>query len=270
MQMQELRSLYHLPPHNNIVKLYEVMLEGNDLWFAFEFMSDGSLKDTLRHRRENKMDPLPEFAIRSILEQVLLGIDHMHSNGIYHRDLKPDNILLDGKRASVADFSMARSIQDHTAVTSYVSTRWYRAPEIILLSKKYTAPVDMFAMGCIGAELYSQTALFPGNDELDQLRRIFELTGTPMFARWDDGIRLLREHFGVVKWDTLILRPPTLRIPNVSDTTTQHFLLSLLRLDPARRPSALTALHHDYFDRDDESDDINESPTVVTQSPVTI
>lgn len=266
-EMREFRSLYKLPPHKNIVKLYEVMLEANSVWFSFEYMEGGSLKEIIKYRTEKNLPQLPDFAIRDILEQVLFGINHMHVNNMYHRDLKPENILFDGKRASVADFSMVRGVFESTAVTSYVSTRWYRAPEIMLISKRYSAPVDMFAVGCIGAELYSQQPLFPGSDEIDQLRRIFAMVGTPMYHQWDEGLRLLQHYHQCVNWDKNT--PPILKLPGVNDTVAHALLMSLLQLDPDRRLTAERALHHEYFGVADapQSCESTKSPTVVTLSP---
>ena len=91
----------------------------------------------------------------------------MHKNGFFHRDLKPENLLMTGSTIKIADFGLAREIRSRPPFTDYVSTRWYRAPEIILRSTIYNSPVDIFALGCIMAELYLLNPIFPGNNELD-------------------------------------------------------------------------------------------------------
>jgi serine/threonine protein kinase len=92
----------------------------------------------------------------------------MHKHGYFHRDLKPENIMVcNGNSVRLCDFGLAREIRSRPPYTDYVSTRWYRAPEILLKSTTYNSPVDIFAIGCIMSELYLQNPLFNGNSEID-------------------------------------------------------------------------------------------------------
>lgn len=141
---------------------------------------------------------------------------------------------------------MARGIHETDPVTSYVSTRWYRAPEILLASKTYGSPADLFALGCVYAEMHTGVPLFAGFDELDQLRQIFAVVGTPHDQNWRDGIALLQKSYRVISW------PPqrtTLDkvVTNHMKGAAIHLLTGLLRLDPDRRLTADQALDHAVF-----------------------
>ena len=91
----------------------------------------------------------------------------MHKHGFFHRDLKPENLLIKDNVIKISDFGHSREIRSKPPFTDYVSTRWYRAPEILLKSTNYNAPIDIFALGAIMAELYILKPLFPGNSEVD-------------------------------------------------------------------------------------------------------
>lgn len=124
--------------------------------------------------------PFSEPIIRNIMFQILQGLNYIHKHGFFHRDIKPENLLCNGPElVKIADFGLAREIRSRPPYTDYVSTRWYRAPEVLLRSTKYSSPVDVWAVGCIMAELYTLQPLFPGRSEVDQIFRICTILGTP-------------------------------------------------------------------------------------------
>lgn len=112
--------------------------------------------------------------------QILQGLAFIHRHGFFHRDLKPENLLCSGPElVKIADFGLVREIRSRPPYTDYVSTRWYRAPEVLLHSTTYSSPIDLWAVGCIAAEIYTYRPLFPGTTETDQLYKICVIRGTP-------------------------------------------------------------------------------------------
>lgn len=134
----------------------------DDLYFVFEYM-EKNIYELMKERTTN----MSIEEIKSIMWQTMQGLAYMHKHGFFHRDLKPENLLSKGDAVKIADFGLAREIRSRPPFTDYVSTRWYRAPEILLRSTNYNSPVDMFACGAIMAELFMLRPLFPGNNETD-------------------------------------------------------------------------------------------------------
>ena len=138
--------------HPNVVKLKEVIRENNRLYFVFEYVK-GDLLGLMRDTN----DFFPESSVRTIVLQIFQALAYMHRNGFFHRDLKPENILCSSPdMVKIADFGLAREIRSSPPYTDYVSTRWYRAPEVLLRSTNYSSPIDVWAVGCIMAELYTR------------------------------------------------------------------------------------------------------------------
>ena len=120
------------------------------------------------HERITKMkrfNGLPLEEIKSIMFQTLQGLNTLHQHGIFHRDMKPENLLIHKGQVKLADLGLSKDIRTSPPFTDYVSTRWYRAPEILVHSTTYSYEVDIFAVGCIMAELYMGQPLFPGSSE---------------------------------------------------------------------------------------------------------
>ena len=161
MALREIKSLRKLN-HSQIVKLKEVIRVNDDLYFVFEFMEQNIYQLMKDHKKG-----FAEQEVKSIMYQTILGLAYMHKHGFFHRDLKPENLLVLNDAVKIADFGLAREIRSKPPFTDYVSTRWYRAPEILLRSTNYNSPVDIFACGAMMAEYYMLRPLFPGNNETD-------------------------------------------------------------------------------------------------------
>ncbi|XP_063363485.1 serine/threonine-protein kinase ICK [Cydia amplana] len=237
MALREVKALKKLS-HANIVKLREVIREDDTLYFVFEHLR-GNLYQLLREQ------PPREPALRNVLLQVLRGLAHMHRHGFFHRDLKPENLLCSGPElVKIADLGLAREVRSRPPYTQYVSTRWYRAPEVLLRDPAYGAPVDLWAVGCIAAELHTARPLFPGASEIDQLYKIAGVLGAPTRASWPEGLALaeaLRFRFPAAAPVPLSRVVPGAAPPALA------LLAALLRYPPRERPTAQQALRFPYF-----------------------
>ncbi|EEY68005.1 cell division protein kinase, putative [Phytophthora infestans T30-4] len=227
--------------HRNIVSLLDCLQEDGKLFLVFEFMD----KDLKRHM-EHTLGKLEPAQIKSFLYQLLKGLAFSHSRGIMHRDLKPQNLLVNATgELKIADFGLARAFSlPIKKYTHEVVTLWYRAPEILLGQEVYSPPVDIWSVGVIFAEMVSKKPLFPGDSEIDQLYRIFRSFGTPNEATWP-GVTKLRDYAPTFpKWKKKNMRE---LFPQL-DESGLNLLESMLQYDPATRISAKEALRHPYFD----------------------
>lgn len=252
-RLREFRSLQEMGPHKNIVQLQEVIREHNQyLYFVFEYMPDGNLYEFVkRHTHRVSMSQaqlaitpvLTECKIRSITSQILEGLGFLHSRGYIHRDIKPENILMHGDTCKLADFGLARESSCQAPITDYVSTRWYRAPEVLLRSPDYGKPIDLFGLGCIVAELYNKIPLFPGDNEIQQVSLITQVLGTPENC-WQEGIHLASKLGMNLKPD----KPPSLadKVPSASPEAID-LMTQMLHWNPNERPTCREALSHAYF-----------------------
>jgi len=166
----EVKALIQLQ-HPNIVKLKEVIRHDNTLYMMFELL-DMDVYKLIKGRR-NAKTPFNDGEVRKMMFQIVQGLAYVHKHGFFHRDLKPDNLLVhNNTNIKISDFGLVREIKSAPPFTEYISTRWYRAPECVLRSRSYNYPVDIFALGCIMAEFYLMRPIFPGASELDQLNKI--------------------------------------------------------------------------------------------------
>ena len=241
MSLRELKSLRKLN-HPNIIKLKEAIKVNDELHFVFEYL-DQNLFQMYNQMRDNGKT-FTENQIRSIIYQAALALAYMHKHGFFHRDLKPENLLVHKEYVKVADFGLAREIRSRPPFTDYVATRWYRAPEILLKSTNYNSPVDIFALGCIMAELYTLSPLFRGTSEMDQIYKVCSILGAPTQTGWSEGYKLAAQMgFNFPQYPAV---PLNSIIPNACDDAIQ-LISEMIKYDPNKRPSAQQVLQHPYF-----------------------
>ncbi|PVF97509.1 Pkinase-domain-containing protein [Serendipita vermifera] len=277
----ELESLRSIPPHENVIPLYDCFLlpSTKELYFVFECM-EGNLYQLIKSRKGR---PLAGGLVSSIFRQTCLGLAHIHDAGYFHRDMKPENLLVTTTGLTdytpvsplappgappekdvvviikLADFGLARMIKSKPPYTEYVSTRWYRAPEVLLQSTDYNAPVDLWALGTIMAEVVNLKPLFPGTNGHDQLYRICQVLGDPSDVygfdshgrprgggKWSRGIKMAKQ-VGIQ-----FEKVQPLDFFSLFDPSVPHSLIDcihlLLRYDPDARLTAHECLSHVYFE----------------------
>lgn len=193
--------------------------------------------------RESKIVLTPAN-IKAYSIMTLQGLEYLHSHFILHRDLKPNNLLMDSKGVlKIGDFGLARYYgSPNRLYTHQVVTRWYRAPELLFGARMYGDAVDMFAVGCIIAELLLRVPLFPGDSDLGQLTKIFDVLGTPTEGNWV-GHKMLPDYCEFKPCPPRSLRDIFTAAPDDMIS----LLESLLRLNPNERASATLALKHPFF-----------------------
>ncbi|KAJ5495772.1 Cyclin-dependent kinase 1 [Penicillium diatomitis] len=243
----------------NIVELLNIVhADGHKLYLVCEFL-DLDLKkymEALPVSEGGRGKALPEGSmmsanlglgeamVKKFMAQLVEGIRYCHSHRILHRDLKPQNLLIDRHgNLKLADFGLARAFGvPLRTYTHEVVTLWYRSPEILLGGRQYSTGVDMWSVGAIFAEMCTRKPLFPGDSEIDEIFKIFRILGTPDEVEWP-GVTSFPDYKPTFpKWK----RPDTPIVPGLEENG-EALLEALLEYDPAHRLSAKQACMHPYF-----------------------
>ena len=189
--------------------------------------------------------------VKKFTNHLLKGIRYCHAHRVLHRDLKPQNLLIDKEgNLKLADFGLARAFGvPLRTYTHEVVTLWYRSPEILLGGRQYSTGVDMWSVGCIFAEMAARNAIFKGDSEIDQIFKIFRMLGTPTEAEWPGVTSFPDFKSSFPKWEP---KPgdDLVGVDGVKILGDEglNLLEALLVYDPAGRISAKQAVQHPYFD----------------------
>ncbi|KAI9890334.1 MAG: kinase subunit of RNA polymerase II carboxy-terminal domain kinase I [Vezdaea aestivalis] len=241
--VREIKLLQSLR-HDNVVSLQEVMVEKNDCFMVFEYLSH-DLTGLLNH---------PSFKLedshkKHLAKQLFDGLDYLHRRGVLHRDIKAANILVSNEgQLKLADFGLARFFAKRRQLdyTNRVITIWYRSPELLLGETQYGPAVDVWSAACVMIEIFTRHAIFPGDGgEINQLDKIYDVLGTPNSRDWPGLVEM--------QWFQL-LRPSRKKANVFADRYKERItpaafdlLESMFQYDPAKRPNAGEVLEHPYF-----------------------
>ena len=288
--------------HPNVIHLAEIILEHKCIFMVFEY-AEHDLLQIIHHHTQPNRHPIPASTIKSILFQLLNGLLYLHTNWVLHRDLKPANIMVTSKgEIRIGDLGLARlfykplnSLYNGDKV---VVTIWYRAPELLLGSRHYTPAIDLWAVGCIFAELLSLRPIFKGEEakmdnkktvpfQRNQMQKIVEILGMPTKEQWP-GLVYQPEHgqlqtlafssrdvanykpSGLEAWYWSTLKSGGYQEGEPSGYPGQlgyDLLSKLLEYDPEKRLTAREALRHPYFTANGDKVSANCFEGLTTQYP---
>ncbi|XP_033104925.1 cyclin-dependent kinase-like 1 [Anneissia japonica] len=235
--LREVRMLKQLK-HENLVNLLEVFRRKRKLHLVFEYC-----EHTVLNELETHPNGVPEDSYRRIIFQTLKAVNFCHTHNCIHRDVKPENILLtkDGI-VKLCDFGFARILNPGDEYTDYVATRWYRAPELLVGDTQYGPPVDVWAIGCVMAELSNGQPLWPGRSDVDQLYLIKKTLGD-LIPRHIQIFSTNQFFQGLQIPEPKTQEPLEMKFPKLLD-----FLKSCLEMDPANRKNCKELMDLDFFD----------------------
>lgn len=248
--LREIGLLRSLPAHENVVRLHEVAVGSrmDAIFLVFEYCEHdvARLLDWMR-------TPFSTSEIKCLMVQLFEAVAHLHEHHVIHRDLKLSNLLLTaGGVLKLCDFGLARPLAAPASaapqpLTLKVVTLWYRAPELLLGARSYTAAIDNWALGCILGELLLHRPLMPGSTEAEQVRLMCALLGSPSERIWPGFAELpLARSFALPEqpYNELAARFSGTRELSRGSLA---LLNALLTYDPRKRTTARAALGHAFF-----------------------
>ncbi|ODV65532.1 ser/thr protein kinase [Hyphopichia burtonii NRRL Y-1933] len=234
--------------HRNIVDLKYYFYTNNDkqelyLNLILEFVPETLYKAS--HYYVLKRLSMPQLEVKLYTYQMLRALNYIHSQGICHRDIKPQNLLINSETGELklCDFGSAKILNPNEPNVAYICSRYYRAPELIFGATNYTTKIDVWSAGCVMAELILGQPLFPGELGIDQLVEIIKILGTPS----KEQIKNMNPNYMEHKFPQIKPIPLTKIFKKMSNDCIQ-FLIKILQYSPIDRISCIEALSDEYFD----------------------
>ncbi|XP_032811665.1 cyclin-dependent kinase-like 4 [Petromyzon marinus] len=239
--MREIRMLKTLK-HPNLVNMLEVFRRKRRLHLVFEFCDHTVLNELHRYPHG-----IPESQVKSYIWQILQAVAYCHRHNCIHRDVKPENILITRQGViKLCDFGFARILTSPgDEYTDYVATRWYRAPELLVGDTQYGPPVDVWAVGCVFAEMLTGNALWPGRSDLDQIYLITCTLGD-LIPRHQQAFACNQYFSGLGIPEPDVMEPLEIKFQSLNSQALS-FMMSCLRMEPTARLSCEALLQHAYF-----------------------
>jgi len=234
--------------HPNVIKMHDVVHHERGLIIALEFVPFN-----LRQWLDNN-EVQPQI-VREISSQLFQSLEYCHRMNVVHRDLKPHNILVQPTETSItiklADFGLSRQLGIHVRTcTSEVVTLWYRPPDVLCGSQTYGMSVDIWSAACIMAELCTKTPTFPGSDNVDTLRKMYELLGTPNEEIWPECAELpnyVKYSQQIDNYQAQQIEEAFPQVEQLVGSNGINLLEMCWMFQSTKRPTAKKALSHPYF-----------------------
>ena len=265
---REYEILSQIKDCNYIVKLMDTFYSVNDDGkviqnLVFEYVTRSLEIYMDDFRKKKKFIPIEK--IKQISKQLLLGLDYCHKRNIVHRDLKPENVLFtQDEQVKICDFGSSKCIKEKSSSTPYIVSRYYRAPELILGKTDYNSKIDIFAAGCIIAELFTLTPLFPGKTEGLQIFEHMCVLGNPgkeFFAKFKlpkgfidyfDGLKVenIKNFEQVINGNSFYSDDEVKKAADL--------ILNMLKWEFNSRYSAEQCLNHPFY-KEEEQDEKKEN-----------
>lgn len=236
--------------HPNVVELrHSFYTSGEEkdetyLNIVMEYYSD-TIRSVMKHYSDMRQ-AVPLDLLKIYMYQMCRSLAYIHALGICHRDVKPQNLLVDGRSHAVklCDFGSAKKLVKKELNATYICSRYYRAPELMFGASEYSTSIDIWSAGCVSAELFLERPAFPGDSGVDQLERIIKVLGTPT----QEELLAMNPNYTDFKFPQIKPQPWSKIFRPRTPQDAIDFVDKFLRYDPKLRPNGIEACAHHFFD----------------------